>query len=90
MGESPEIISPFQRKYANDESEFNTSQTINIRLNDRERAMLDTGKRLLNTSQDGAALKRLASIGLNVLQATLGEQNSAWMTSHSRVKQRKT
>lgn len=89
MSEAPEIVSPFQRKYRNDEDDFVKSPTINIRVNKEERIMLDTIKDLLNTNQDGSAIKIAARIGLNVLQGTLGSEITQWFTSDSRVKQKK-
>lgn len=89
MTEAPEIVSPFQRKHYKDEEDFVKSQTINVRLNKEERDLLDRIKMLLNTPHDGAALKRAASIGYNVLQGTIGPDTTAWFTNHSRVKQKK-
>ena len=67
MSEAPEIVSPFQRKYYNAEEDRVTSSTVNIRFNAKERDMLDEIKTLLNTNQDGSAIKIAARIGLNVL-----------------------
>jgi len=89
MTEAPEIVSPFQRKYAGGEEDFVKSPTINIRMNQEEREMLHQLKGLLNTNLDGAALKIAARIGLNVLQGTIGSDITRWFTSDSRVKREK-
>ena len=43
--------------------------TFTVRLNDKERILLDQAKKDLDIKADSTALKELAFVGLNVLQS---------------------
>lgn len=74
---------PFYRK--NEAVGGDERLLLTIRLNAKERALLDEIKGTLDLTSDGGALKIAAFRGWAVLQRTLGADTIRWLSSKERL-----
>ena len=58
---------------------------LTLRLNPKERELLDDIKLILDISSDGGALKIAAFTGWNVLQRSFGRDNIKWLCDKNRL-----
>jgi hypothetical protein len=77
---------PFVNYTLDDEKEDATSETINIRLNAKDRIMLDELKYLLHEPKDGTALKYGLELSRNVLLGLFSERSWLRICSETRRK----
>lgn len=79
---------PFESKRLDEEKTEDKSFVMSIRINEQERLMIEQARKLLNVESDTKALKMIAEIGLNVIQATFGEKMLRYLSDSKR--ERKT
>jgi hypothetical protein len=79
---------PFESKRLEEDKADDKSLVMSIRINEQERLMIEQARKLLNVESDTKALKMIAEIGLNVIQATFGEKMLRYLSDSKR--ERKT
>jgi len=65
---------PFEPQRLEEERALDKSWPITVRINEREKAMINRIRALLDIEGDSKALKKAAEIGLNVILSTFGEE----------------
>jgi hypothetical protein len=68
------IQAPFTKKYLDSEQEDSGSEVLTIRINKRERELIDYIKQVLHYSQDAKAIKAGLPVMKNVIQNTFGAE----------------
>ncbi len=74
----------FEPQRLEEERALDKSFVITIRVNMREKAMIDRIRALLDIEGDSKALKKAAEIGLNVILSTFGEEMIKYLCSGKR------
>jgi hypothetical protein len=87
MSDRPEFDKPaFTPTKLEEERSVKHNDTVNVRLNSQERAMIEDTKHLLRMNNDSTALKLLAEIGHHVLHTTFSAGVLGYIASYRRVR----
>lgn len=69
-----------------EERALDTTETITLKLNLKEREDLEADKELLDIGPDGAAIKLLMEMGRKVLRDTFSERHLRYLSSLKRTR----